>query len=189
VRFLVIGDGHLREELEEKAREWKLSHDVDFLGTRNDPENFYPALDVVALTSLNEGTPLTLIEAMANARAVIATEVGGVVDLLGGPLAGESSSRPEEKEPAGFLLREHGVGVRPNDADAFACALARIIADEEYRRAAGVRGESFVEQNYTRERLLRDIKNLYQGLSGEVSASKTLDRKSQVKAESSNLGT
>ena len=42
--------------------------DVTFTGTRDDPENFYPALDVVALTSLNEGTPLTLIEAMANAR-------------------------------------------------------------------------------------------------------------------------
>ena len=52
-------------------------------GTRKDPEFFYPALDVVALTSRNEGTPLTLIEAMLNARPVIATSVGGVVDLLG----------------------------------------------------------------------------------------------------------
>ena len=55
-----------------------------FTGTRDDPENFYAALDVVALTSNNEGTPLTLIEAMANARACIATAVGGVVDVLGG---------------------------------------------------------------------------------------------------------
>ena len=52
--------------------------------------NIYPALDIVALTSLNEGTPLTLIEAMANARPVISTAVGGVVDLLGEPVSARS---------------------------------------------------------------------------------------------------
>ena len=77
---MIIGDGRLRGELEAQAKMLGLDEDVLFLGTRNDPEDFYPALDIVALTSLNEGTPLTLIEAMANARPVIATEVGGVVD-------------------------------------------------------------------------------------------------------------
>ena len=57
--------------------------DVIFVGSRRDPEKLYPALDIVALTSRNEGTPLTLIEAMANARPVISTAVGGVMDLLG----------------------------------------------------------------------------------------------------------
>ena len=61
---------------------WVSKTDVIFAGGRKDPEYFYPALDIVALTSLNEGTPLTLIEAMANARPIIATLVGGVVDLL-----------------------------------------------------------------------------------------------------------
>ena len=55
----------MREKLEAQARALGLFDEIKFLGTRNDPENFYPALDVVALTSLNEGTPLTLIEAMA----------------------------------------------------------------------------------------------------------------------------
>ena len=93
VRFVVIGDGHLRSELEAYARELGLEEDVVFAGTRDDPENFYAALDLVALTSLNEGTPLTLIEAMANARAVVATEVGGVVDLLGDALTEETTER------------------------------------------------------------------------------------------------
>jgi glycosyltransferase involved in cell wall biosynthesis len=74
-RFLIIGDGRLRPALESKVRELSLIDDVAFLGTRNDPEDFYPALDIVALTSLNEGTPLTLIEAMANQRPVIATRL------------------------------------------------------------------------------------------------------------------
>ncbi len=89
MRFVVIGDGHLRAELEGHARALGLLDDVKFAGLRDDPENFYPALDVVALTSRNEGTPLTLIEAMANARACVATAVGGVVDLLGGVAADE----------------------------------------------------------------------------------------------------
>ena len=81
--FIVIGDGALRESLENQKQALGLDADVIFVGGRKDPEYFYPALDVVALTSRNEGTPLTLIEAMANARPVVATSVGGVVDLLG----------------------------------------------------------------------------------------------------------
>src|ERR1043166_7942070 len=77
VRFIVIGDGALREALEQQQHELGLEKDVIFVGSRRDPEYFYPALDVVALTSRNEGTPLTLIEAMANARPVVATSVGG----------------------------------------------------------------------------------------------------------------
>jgi len=75
----------LRRQLENQVKELGLEADVTLAGNRTDPQNFYPALDIVALTSKNEGTPLTLIEAMANERAVIATAVGGVVDLLGEP--------------------------------------------------------------------------------------------------------
>jgi glycosyltransferase involved in cell wall biosynthesis len=159
VRFVVIGDGHLREKLEAQARALGLSGEIEFTGTRNDPENFYPALDVVALTSLNEGTPLTLIEAMANARALIATEVGGVVDLLG-----------EKMEDAGdFSIRAHGIGVRPNDAEAFCQGLARLVAADDLRHTMGEQGQRFVEQNYSKERLLSDVANLYRELSQETS--------------------
>ena len=157
VRFLVIGDGHLRESLEAQARELKITDDVTFMGTRPDPENFYPALDLVALTSLNEGTPLTLIEAMANARAVIATSVGGVVDLLGA----RRDARPSEQDGEGYTLAERGVLVRPNDPAAFCGGLARLIEDQGLRREMGERGRHFVEQNYSRERLLADVANLY----------------------------
>ncbi len=75
VRFIIIGGGSLRGLLEGLVEELGLVGDVIFAGNRRDPENFYPALDIVALTSKNEGTPLTLIEAMANGRPVIATTV------------------------------------------------------------------------------------------------------------------
>lgn len=186
VRFLVIGDGQLREKLEAEARALLPVDELKFLGTRNDPENFYPALDVVALTSLNEGTPLTLIEAMANARPLIATEVGGVVDLLGEPAKGSSAS--QEAETAGFRVCEHGITVRPNDAEAFAEGLARLVCAEDLRRAMGVRGQRFVEQNYSKERLLKDVSNLYQELMEEAVESKVQTPQSTVKKEGLDLG-
>ena len=167
VRFLVIGDGHLRETLVAQARALRLGDEIKFLGTRNDPENFYPALDVVALTSLNEGTPLTLIEAMANARPLIATKVGGVIDLLR-EKAGASFSREaaeENEDDDDFRIYDHGIGVRPNDAEAFSKGLAHLVAAEDLRRAMGERGQRFVEQNYSRERLLSNVAHLYQGLA------------------------
>jgi glycosyltransferase involved in cell wall biosynthesis len=185
VRFIVVGDGHLRDKLEAEARELGIESEVMFTGTLSDPENFYPALDVVALTSLNEGTPLTLIEAMANARAVIATAVGGVIDLLGKEVE-ESSMRNEN---SGYTLRERGVLVRPNDADAFCAGLARLVEDEELRRVTGERGRRFVEQNYSKERLLADVINLYHELAQEnqVVKSNVQCQKSDVKNESSTL--
>ena len=177
VRFIIIGDGQLREKLEAQARALAFGDELKFLGTRNDPENFYPALDVVALTSLNEGTPLTLIEAMANARPLIATEVGGVVDLLG-----------EQAEDTGaFRICEHGIGVRPNDASAFAEGLARLIGAKDLRHAMGSSGRRFVEQNYSKERLLKDVMNLYQELAGEKSGVCYVKSASGVKDKNDSL--
>ncbi|MEA2174282.1 MAG: hypothetical protein QOD00_1874 [Blastocatellia bacterium] len=165
IRFIIVGDGNLRAQLEEKARALNLDGDVTFLGTRDDPENFYPALDIVALTSLNEGTPLTLIEAMANERATIATAVGGVVDLLGESFTGPINQTAVDNLKDGFKLCERGVLVRPNEAEAFCEGLSLLIEDEELWRGLGARGRDFVTRNYSRERLLKDISNLYQEMS------------------------
>ena len=152
VRFVIIGDGRLRAGLEAQVRDLGLDTDVVFTGTRQDPEFFYPALDVVALTSHNEGTPLTLIEAMANERPVIATAVGGVVDLLG-----VKRSRAD-----GYDVCERGIAVNSGDIEAFAQGLNRMIRDEDLRRELGDRGRKFVVENYAKERLIRDVSRLYE---------------------------
>src|SRR5215203_2676834 len=154
VRFIVIGDGSLRDSLEAQRQSLGLDKDVIFVGGRRDPEYFYPALDVVALTSRNEGTPLTLIEAMANARPVVATNVGGVVDLLG-----------EVVEDGPYQVCRRGIGVPAGDEEAFVGALSRIIRDRSLRQELGERGLEFVEINYSKERLVEDIKFLYEELS------------------------
>jgi glycosyltransferase involved in cell wall biosynthesis len=160
VRFVVIGDGNLLGQLQARAASLGLADEVSFLGTRTDPENFYPALDIVALTSLNEGTPLTLIEAMANARPIVATRVGGVVDQLGNPVG---PIGPDESAN-GYRLCERGVLVASGDADGFACGLERLIADPELRDKLGRKGLEFVTRNYSKERLLADMAELYRDL-------------------------
>jgi len=150
VRFIVIGDGSLRERLENQRQALGLDADVIFVGSRTDPEYFYPALDVVALTSLNEGTPLTLIEAMANERPVVATSVGGVVDLLG-----------DVVEDGPYQVCKRGIAVPAGDEEAFVSALSRIIRDRSLRQELGSRGLEFVEVNYAKERLFEDVKSLY----------------------------
>ena len=156
LKFVVIGDGELRTELETQAKSLNLNERVIFTGGRRDPENFYPALDIVALTSRNEGTPLTLIEAMANARPVVATAVGGVVDLLG-----ETASQNHKER---YEICQRGVRVIPGDADAFAAGLKRLVGDVGLCREMGDRGRYFVQSNYSKERLLEDIKALYRAL-------------------------
>jgi glycosyltransferase involved in cell wall biosynthesis len=180
VRFVVIGDGHLRDELEAEAHIYGVADYITFTGTRSDPESFYPALDIVALTSLNEGTPLTLIEAMANARPVVATAVGGVVDLVGQPVENETAGRggggggggattregaTAAAGEAAYAVCERGVRVRTGDAEAFCAALQLLVADEELRRRLGERGRVFVAEHYSKERLVRDVLNLYSELS------------------------
>jgi glycosyltransferase involved in cell wall biosynthesis len=103
-------------------------------------------MDICALTSINEGTPVAVIEAMAAAKAVVATSVGGVPDLI-------------EHGRTGHL-------VPPDDADAFADAIVQLASAPGTRRQLGAAARRFVEQRFSPSRLANDIDELYQtGLS------------------------
>jgi glycosyltransferase involved in cell wall biosynthesis len=153
-RLVIIGDGHLRPELEALAARLGISDLVAFTGFREDAPSLYADLDIVALTSLNEGTPLTLIEAMSCARAVVTTEVGGVVDIMG--------ERRERVE--GYTIWDHGITAPSRDVEAFARALQFMTEHAGARREMGERGRQFVQSRLSRERLLRDTERLYRDL-------------------------
>lgn len=158
VLFAIVGDGSLRHQLEQQTAALGLRDDVVFLGSRRDMENIYPAFDIAALTSLNEGTPLTLIEAMANARPVVSTLVGGVVDLLGPYVSKDEEGR--------YVICERGIGVPPENSAAFASAITRLVGDEDLRREIGEAGLQFVASRYSKDRLLDDVRELYAELHG-----------------------
>ena len=153
-RFVVAGDGHLRGTLEAKAAELEIADRVRFVGNREDADVVYAGLDIVALTSLNEGTPLSLIEGMASHRPVVSTTVGGVVDLLG----------ETREEHDGFTVRERGVSAASGDAAGFAKGLIYLAKNERLRFGLAENGRSFVNAVYSKERLIEDIKSLYRRL-------------------------
>lgn len=159
VEGLVVGDGPLRRMLEAEAQTLGLNRVVRFTGWQRDLPAIYGELEVACLTSWNEGTPVSLIEAMAAGRVVVATRVGGVADLL----------EPEGETPApipqaGFRVTDRGIVVRPGDAEGFANAMAVVANDVGLRRRLGEAARAHVVACFNQERLVRDIAALYEDL-------------------------
>ncbi|MBW2354286.1 MAG: glycosyltransferase [Deltaproteobacteria bacterium] len=161
VRLTVVGDGELREELEAYCRRKGLSDHVLFCGWRRDLPLIYADMDILALTSLNEGTPVSIIEAMASSIPVIATDAGGVFDLLG----------PRDGTPLaynGFTVCKRGVLCKKEDPEGFAKGLKYLVRLDRVKREALVaEARAFVEEGFSEERLLGDMEDLYTGLMKE----------------------
>ena len=154
LKFVIVGDGNLRGQLKAEAAALGLGETVTFTGNRNDADIFYAGLDIIALTSLNEGTPLSLIEAMAAGKSVISTAVGGVRDLLG----------TAEFTENGFTVCERGVKIELNSAEDFYHGLLYLAKNEKLRERLSFAGKQFVQSEYGKARLVGDIENLYREL-------------------------
>lgn len=145
--FVIVGDGERRKELEDMARDLGVAHRVHFLGWRREMRPVYADLDVVALSSLNEGSPVAVIEALAAARPVVATRVGGVAEVV-------------DDQQTGIL-------VPSRDAEALARGIGRFLDDPAWAATVGQRGRASVYPRYSIERLVRDIEDLYLELARE----------------------
>jgi glycosyltransferase involved in cell wall biosynthesis len=139
--FLVVGDGELRAELEAYVAELGLAERVIFTGWRRDLPRIYADLDVVALSSLNEGTPVSLIEAMAAARPVVATRVGGVPDVV--------------------FDKESGYLVQSKDTEELARGLLDLLRAPDRAGEMGLAGRAAVHPKYASETLLANVEKLY----------------------------
>lgn len=141
VMFVVIGDGALKEDLVKSVKERGLDGSILFTGWRYDLPAIYSDLDIVVLTSLSEGTPVSLIEASASSRAVVATDVGGVRDII--------------------IDKETGMLARSNDVEGLANKIAMLITENDTRDRLGARGREYVRHRYSKDRLICDIEGLY----------------------------
>ena len=146
--FLIVGDGELRADLEAYVAELKLGERVIFTGWRRDLPRIYADLDVVALSSLNEGTPVSLIEAMAAAKPVVATRVGGVSDVI--------------------LDKESGYLVQSKDAEGLARGILDLLRAPDRAREMGLAGRVAVQPKYASETMLANIEKLYLELLREL---------------------
>ena len=144
LRMVIAGDGECRSSLEQEARDLLPADTVQFLGWRRDLVDLYAAFDLFVLSSLNEGTPVALIEAMAAGVPAIATAVGGVPDVLHD---GQS-----------------GILVPAQDPAALADAVCRAAAQPRRSLEMAERARSSVAARYGAGRLVADMARLY----GEV---------------------
>jgi glycosyltransferase involved in cell wall biosynthesis len=154
VKFMIVGDGHLRVELEDETRRLGIEDRVIFLGNRTDVAEIYAALDIVALTSLNEGTPLSAIEGMAAGKPVISTAVGGVPGLLGEAI----------EDCGGYTVCQRGVRVDTFETDDYLKGLNYLLKNERLRSETGSDAAGYIRSRYSKERLIADIKELYREL-------------------------
>ena len=140
-RFVIVGDGILRSSLKFQARELRITDRVLFTGWRRDLPRICAGLDVLVLSSDNEGTPVSVIEAMAAGCPVVATRVGGLPDLIDDGRTGRL--------------------VPPRDPDALAGAVLDLLEDPAAAREMGNNAREFVRQRFTIQRLLGDMDRLY----------------------------
>jgi glycosyltransferase involved in cell wall biosynthesis len=143
-RFLIVGQGRLEAALRRQAAELGIAARVELAGYRRDIPAILARTDVFVLSSLWEGLPLTGLEAMAAARAVVFTDVGGARDLV---------------EPG-----VHGLIVPPADATALAGAITRLLADEPLRLALGRAARARVQQAFAMETFVAGHARLYERL-------------------------
>ena len=142
--FLIAGDGELRSTLEAQAAAVGMNGQVRFLGWQRDLESIYAAMDVFMLTSRNEGTPVSLIEAMASGAAAVATDVGGVRDVISCP--------------------DSGVLVPSDDPAALVAAVKALAADPARRTAVATCGREAVRQRFDGARLADEIATVYSNM-------------------------
>ena len=146
-RFVVVGDGVFRPNLENQARELGITDRVLFTGWRRDLPRICADLNVLVVSSDNEGTPVSAIEAMASSCPVVATRVGGLPDLI-------------EDQKTGRL-------VPPRDAKALASAVLDLLNNTQTACELGQNAMAAVRQRFTVQRLLSDMDHLYTDLLEE----------------------
>ena len=167
--FLIVGDGELRRDVEDLTQHLGLVEKVVFTGWIRDLAPLYADLDVVALTSDNEGTPVAVIEAMAARVPVIATDVGGVRELIGecGMRSAECGVRNvanAELKEGEFEICERGVLVKPGDVKGFAKGLRYLLEHPDVCREMGQRGREYAMKHHIKDRLVADMDRLYRSL-------------------------
>ena len=147
VRLVLVGDGPSRSSLEKTAAALGVTERVHFVGELVTPINLHQFFDVSVLCSLSEGFPNSIIEAMAAARSVIATPVGGILDVV--------------EDGATGLLRP------ANDPTAMAGAVGSLRADPALRYRMGEAGRVFVRSRYCQDHVIGMLAAVYRSMSSE----------------------
>jgi glycosyltransferase involved in cell wall biosynthesis len=142
--FLIAGRGELEHELKSQAAELGIDRNLLFLGFRDDVHHLLQAMDVFAMSSLSEGLPVSILEAMASKTPVVSTDVGGIKEVI------------KHKE-TGFL-------VLPQSHGSLAEGLMTCLREEKLRKKIVSNAYNLVNQKHSLASMLEEYEKLYQSL-------------------------
>jgi glycosyltransferase involved in cell wall biosynthesis len=142
--LVLVGEGALREQLEQQAKNLGLAGQAHFLGLRADIPDVLGAMDVFVLSSDYEGNPLSVMEAMASGLPTVSTAVGGVPDL--------------------FESGKEGLMVQPGDVQGLSNTMATLLRNREARQSMGMAAARRARKNYDVSRMVQAYEELYEDL-------------------------
>ncbi|MCC6405334.1 MAG: glycosyltransferase [Candidatus Yanofskybacteria bacterium] len=148
VRFVVIGDGHQRAQLERMVRQFGLEDRFFFVGRVHDARRYLPGLDLFVLPSLKEGFPWALLEAMAARVPVVATAVGAVPEMI-------------EDGVSGFVCA-------PESAEQIARMIVRLLGDDKLRQDFAIAAHQKVITTFSLREMIRQYEKLFLATSAEI---------------------
>jgi glycosyltransferase involved in cell wall biosynthesis len=147
-KFLIVGDGPLRKKLEDQAEDLNISAHLVFTGKRKDVPDLLSVMGIFVLPSCSrEGLGISIIEAMASEKPVVATEIGGIPEVVA-------------DEETGYL-------VPPQNPDALAKAIVNLLQSPQRAKEMGRRGRARFEEKFTKRKMLSEVENLYLNLMKE----------------------
>lgn len=160
VGLVIAGEGHLRDQLQQQINLLELHDHIRLCGFLPDPRVLYHAIDLFVLSSLREGLPNVVLEAMASQRAVVATNCNGIPNLI-------------QNDANGLI-------VPIDNESALHEAISRCVKSSELHSRLAANGRQSVEQNFCFDRRMNKVVDVYRSLSAELRAQiKTMaDRKS-----------
>ena len=148
-RFVILGEGELREHLEKQVHEHHLEKHVWLPGFRTDVLGCIKGFDLFVMSSVTEGLGTSLLDAMAASRPIVATTAGGIPEIVEDGVT--------------------GVLVPPRDHAALAAAIVRMLKDDEGRRRMGAVGFARVNERFTVERMVEHTANVYSRITSHLS--------------------
>lgn len=147
VRYLIVGEGELKESLRVKVKSLKLEEKVIFTGFRQDVKEILSALDILVLPSIREGQPIILLEAMVMGKPIVATDIGGVNETV--------------------IDGVTGILVPPKDPSALAEAIVCLLKDRKKAQEMGQAGRRVVEEKFNVDLMVANTEEVYNQLLTE----------------------
>jgi len=144
VKFLIVGDGSLRKDLENYSKKLGISNKITFTGVRKDIPDILKKIDISVLSSNYEGLPNIILESMASSKPVVATTVGGI--------------------PEAVIDGKTGILVPPKNPEALANAIIKLLKNPKLREKMGKAGRKRVEKYFTIKKMVKEYEKVYDEL-------------------------